>query len=59
MIRIPGIQKSPPVGGRAIEDRVLVDQSRHRAARFAPRHHQKRAVEVAAMAARLFMRIAS
>jgi hypothetical protein len=25
-------QKSPPDGGRAVDDRLLVDQSRHRAA---------------------------
>ena len=37
-------QKSPPSGGRAVDDRWLVDQSRHRAARVAP-HHQRRAVE--------------
>jgi hypothetical protein len=33
-------QKSPPVGGRAIDDRVLVDQSRHRAAKDEPRHQR-------------------
>jgi len=51
-------QKSPPVGGRAVDDRMLVDQSRHRAARLASRHHQRRAVEEAAMATRFVMRIA-
>ena len=42
-------QKSPPVGGRAVDDRRLIDQSRHRAAAVRPRH-QARAVELAAMA---------
>jgi len=37
-------------GGQSI-DRLLVDQSRHRAATVRPRH-QKRTVEVAAMAVR-------
>jgi hypothetical protein len=44
-------QKSPPVGGRAVDDRLLGDQSRHRAARVDERH-QKRTVEGAAMAFR-------
>jgi hypothetical protein len=50
-------EKSPPVGGRAVDDRMLVDQSRHRAASVAPRH-QRRAVEEAAMATRFVMRLA-
>jgi hypothetical protein len=33
--------KKPAGGGRAVDDRVLVDQSRHRAARLTPRHHQR------------------
>jgi hypothetical protein len=52
------VQKSPPDGGRAVDDRKLVDQSRHRAARLALCHHHRRAAEVAAMAARFVMRIA-
>jgi hypothetical protein len=44
-------QKSPPVAGGQSIDRWLVDQSRHRAATVRPRH-QKRTVEVAAMAFR-------
>jgi hypothetical protein len=51
-------QKSPPEGGRAVDDRMLVDQSRHRAASVALRHHHRRAVGVAAMATRFVMRIA-
>jgi hypothetical protein len=50
-------QKSPPVGGRAVDDRWLVDQSRHRAARVEPRH-QRATVEEAAMAFRYVMRLA-
>jgi hypothetical protein len=42
-------QKSPPEGGRAVDDRKLVDQSRHRAAMVEPRH-QKCAVGAAAVA---------
>jgi hypothetical protein len=41
-------QKSPPVGGQAVDDRLLVDQSRHRAATGRPRHHRA-TVEDAAM----------
>jgi hypothetical protein len=52
-------QKSPPDGGRAVDDRMLFDQSRHRAARVTLRHHQRRAVEEAAMATRFVMRFAS
>jgi hypothetical protein len=44
-------QKSPPVGGRAVDDRLLFDQSRHRAARVDERH-QKWTVEVAGVAFR-------
>jgi hypothetical protein len=44
-------QKKPAGGGRAVDDRWLADQSRHRAARVDERH-QKRTVEVAAMAFR-------
>ncbi|MFL6830575.1 MAG: hypothetical protein ACJ8D5_08170, partial [Sphingomicrobium sp.] len=43
--------KKPAGGGRAIDDRKLIDQSRHRAAKTGARH-QKRAVELAAMAFR-------
>jgi hypothetical protein len=51
-------QKSPPDGGRAVDDRVLLDQSRHRAAKVPPRH-QRWAVEAAAMATKFVMRLAS
>jgi len=37
---------------------LLVDQSRHRAASVHERHHQRRAVEDAAMATRFVMRFA-
>jgi hypothetical protein len=33
--------KKPAGGGRAVDDRVLVDQSRHRAAMLTPPHHQR------------------
>jgi hypothetical protein len=33
-------QKSPPTGGRAVDDRMLVDQSRHRAENSRPRHQK-------------------
>jgi hypothetical protein len=49
--------KSPPVAGGHSMIGLLVDQSRHRAARVAPRHHQRRAVEDAAMATRFVMRL--
>jgi hypothetical protein len=37
---------------------MLIDQSRHRAAELALRHHQRRAVKEAAMATKFVMRIA-
>jgi hypothetical protein len=43
--------KKPAGGGRAVDDRLLADQSRHRAARVDERH-QKRAVGSAAKAFR-------
>jgi hypothetical protein len=42
-------QKSPPMGGRAVDDRLLLDQSRHRAAKVWPLH-QRQAIEEAAAA---------
>jgi hypothetical protein len=42
-------QKSPPVGGRAVDDRLSVDQSRHRAARPRPRHHRATVEEATMM----------
>jgi hypothetical protein len=41
--------KKPAGGGRAVDDRLLGDQSRHRAAKVDERH-QKWTVEVAALA---------
>jgi hypothetical protein len=35
--------KRPAVGGPAVDDRSLVDQSRHRAAPVHARHHKRRA----------------
>jgi len=55
----PGNKKSPPVAGGQSMIGMLVDQSRHRAASVASRHHQRRAIEEAAMEARCVMRIAS
>jgi hypothetical protein len=52
-------QKSPPKAGGHSMIVGLVDQSRHRAARVQSRHHQRCAVEEAAMATRFVMRIAS
>jgi hypothetical protein len=49
-------QKSPPVAGGQSMIGMLVDQSRHRAAKVASRHHQRRAIEEAAMATRCVIR---
>jgi hypothetical protein len=49
-------QKSPPVAGGQSMIVWLIDQSRHRAARLASRHHQRRAIEEAAMATRWVIR---
>jgi hypothetical protein len=34
-------QKARRVGGQTVDDLLDGDQSRHRAARLAPRHHQR------------------